>query len=305
MKLGGNSHVYEIVEGWGRLPEGVRFGYTHGVVVDSQDRVYVHNQSKDAVIVFDRDGNFLSSWGEEFAAGAHGMFLSRERGAEYLYLADYARHIVVKTTLDGKVIWTLGVPDMPNVYDSPEKYKPTDVAVAPNGDFYIGDGYGQSWIHQYNKDAKPIRSWGGLGSEPGKLNCPHGVWVDTRRPAPVLLVADRGNRRIQIFSLDGKHIGFVTEELRYPCCFYQFGDEIYIPDLRGRVTIFDKNNKLITHLGDNPGVWEKKGWPNLPPEEIQVGKFNSPHALCVDSRGDIYVVEWIATGRLTKLHRRR
>jgi len=117
-------------------------------------------------------------------------------------------------------------------------------------------------------------------------------------------VADRGNYRIQIFSLDGKHIGFVAEELRYPCCFYQFGDEIYIPDLRGRVTIFDKNNKLITHLGDNPGVWEKKGWPNLPPEEIQVGKFNSPHALCVDSHGDIYVVEWIATGRLTKLRRR-
>lgn len=301
MMLGSGSHVYEVVEGWGRLPRGVQFGYTHGVVVDSQDRVYVHNQSKDAVIIFDRDGNFLGSWGEEFAGGAHGMFLNQEGGAEFLYLADYKRHIVVKTTLEGDVIWTLGAPDLPEVYGRRELYQPTDVAVAPNGDFYVSDGYGQSWIHQYNADSKWIRSWGGVGSEHGKLNCPHGIWVDTRRPTPVLLVADRGNFRIQSFSLDGKPLGFVTEELRYPCCFYQFGGEMYIPDLHGRVTIFDKDNKLITHLGDYPDVWERPGWPNLPVEERHLGKFVSPHAVCVDSWRDVYVVEWISDGRLTKL----
>lgn len=303
MTLGGRSHVYEIVEGWGRLPEGVRFGYTHGVVVDSQDRVYVHNQSKDAVIIFDRDGNFLKSWGQEFAEGAHGMFLNREGDAEYLYLADYKRHIVVKTTLDGDIIWTLSAPDLPTVYGKPELYKPTDVAVAPNGDFYVCDGYGQSWIHHYNASAQWIQSWGGLGSEPGKLNCPHGIWVDTRRPTPVLLVADRGNFRIQIFSLDGKHLGFVTEELRYPCCFYQVGDELYIPDLHGRVTIFDNRNKLITHLGDYPEVWKRSDWPNIVHADRHLGKFVSPHAVCVDSHRDVYVVEWISDGRLTKLRR--
>lgn len=308
MMVGSGSHTYETVEGWGKLPAGVQYGYTHGVVTDAQDRVYVHNRSKDAVVVFDRDGKFLHSWGEEFAGGAHGMFLSKEDGSEYLYLADPDRHLVAKTTLEGKILWQIGPPPLPHVYDSPDKYKPTDVAVAPNGDVYVGDGYGQSWVHQYNKKAEWIRSWGGPGSEPGKMRCPHGLWVDTRGPDPVLVVADRGNNRIQVFSLIGEHVGFVTYDLRYPCCFFQFGDDLYIPDLHSRVTILDKHNLLITHVGDNPGAWMKAGWPNRPAEdlqaEIKVGKFSSPHAACVDSHGDVYVAEWIATGRVTKLRRK-
>jgi hypothetical protein len=303
MTVGSGSHRYEIVEGWGTLPRGMAYGYTHGVVVDSRDRVYIHNQSKDAVIVFDREGNFLTSWGREFEKGAHGMFLNRENGSEYLYFADYERHVIVKTTLGGDVLWTIGTPKLPDVYKTEDQYKPTDVAVAPNGDFYVCDGYGQSWVHQYDRNAEWIRSWGGVGSEPGKMKCPHGVWIDTRGPEPVLLVADRSNIRIQIFSLDGKHQGFVTEELRHPCCFYQFDDELYIPDLWGRVTIFDKNNKLITHLGDFPDVWKRPGWPNIPHSDRHLGKFVSPHAVCVDSRRDLYVVEWVSDGRVTKLKR--
>jgi hypothetical protein len=118
--------------------------------------------------------------------GAHGMFLNREGDTEYLYLSDYERHIVVKTTPDGDAIWALGAPNLTDVYSSPDLYKPTDVAVARNGDFYVCDGYGQNWLHQYNAKRELIRSWGGLGSEPGKLNCPHGVWVDTRRAIPAL-----------------------------------------------------------------------------------------------------------------------
>ena len=303
MTLGSGSHIYEIVDGWGALPDGVQLGYTHGVVVDSKDNVYVHNQSKDAVIKFDRDGKFLSSWGEKFKDGAHGLYLSREGDSEYLYLADNARHRVYKTTLDGEAIFDVGAPDLPDVYATPEEFVPTDVAVAPNGDFYICDGYGKPWIHQYNAKAEYIRSWGGPGSEAGQLKCPHGIWIDTRGETPIILVADRGNRRIQTFTLDGEHIGFVTEELRAPCCFYQAGDEIYIPDLHSRVTIFDKNNQLITHLGDNPGCYERSDYPNIPHEDRVVGKFISPHGLCVDSHGDIYVVEWVSDGRITKLRR--
>jgi DNA-binding beta-propeller fold protein YncE len=303
MRLGSGSHVYEWVEGWGKLPEGIKFGYTHGVVTDSKDRVYIHNRSKDSVIVFDRDGKFLNSWGPEFAGGAHGMFLSNEGGTEYLYLADPDRHIVVKTTLDGKTVYTLGCPELPNVYPTPDKYKPTDTAVAPNGDVYVCDGYGQSWIHQYDKNAKYIRSWGGKGKEAGQLDCPHGIWIDTRQSTPRVYVADRSNNRLQIFSLDGKHLAFVSGDFRLPCCFFQYKDEQVIPDLHSRVTIIDKNDKLITHLGDNEGGWKIQGWPNIAPTEIKTGLFSSPHAACVDSRGDIYVVEWIAVGRVTKLAR--
>ncbi len=303
MRLGGASHIYEIVEGWGQLPQGIEFGYTHGVVVDSHDNVYVFNQSQDAVVVLDQDGQFLRSWGEEFKDGAHGIFLNREGKHEYLYLTDYVLPAVVKTTLHGQVVWRLGPPNLPAVYESRNQYKPTGVAVAPNGDVYVCDGYGQSVLHQYSSDAKWIRSWGSKGSRPGQMDCPHGVWVDTRGEAPVLLVADRANIRIQVFTLNGQHLGFLTEELRYPCSFYQFEDELYIPDLYGRVTIFDRENKLITHLGDNPGIWKRAGWPNIPHQDRRPGKFIAPHALCVDFNRDMYVVEWIPDGRLTKLRR--
>ncbi len=303
MKVGHGLHTYEVVPDWAKLPNRIKLGYTHGVVVDSRDRVYIFNQSENAVIVLDRDGQFLNSWGGEFAKGAHGMFLSNEGENEFLYLTDLDRHLVVKTTLNGEILWELGAPKLPDVYQSEEQFQPTDVAVAPNGDVYVCDGYGQNWIHHYSRKAVYIRSWGGKGSDAGKLDCPHGIWVDTRGRAPILLVADRGNQRIQRFTLVGEPIDFITAELRLPCCFYQFGDEIYIPDLLARVTIFDRHNRLITHLGDNPAVWEKEGWPNLPLSDLPSDKFVAPHAVCVDSRGDVYVVEWHERGRLTKLQR--
>ena len=303
--LGEEAYTYEVVPGWGHLPPDVRFGYTHGVVVDAEDNVYVHNQSKDAVAVFDRSGRFLGSWGEDFAASAHGMFLSREGAHEYLYLTDPQRQMVVKATLRGDILFRLGTPDVPEAYPSPDLYHPTDACVAPNGDIYVCDGYGEGWVHQYGADGAHIRSWGGKGSAPGRMDCPHGIWVDTRGPAPRLLVADRGNRRLQVFTLEGQHTGFIEGELRLPCCMYQFGQDLYIPDLHGRVTILGPDDRAVTHLGDNPGVWELPGWPNIPHSQRVVGRFVSPHAVCVDSHGDIYVVEWVADGRLTKLRRRR
>ncbi len=302
MTLGSGAHRFEWIENWAKIPAGKSLGFTHGVVTDAQDNVYVHNQSADAVCIFDRDGNFLRSWGSDFKEGAHGMFLSREKGREYLYLADYARHLVVKTTLQGEKITEIGMPDRPDIYQSVEEYKPTDVAVAPSGEFYVFEGYGKPYVHRYTADAKYIGSFGGEGSEPGKLKCPHGGWVDTRGREPVLYVADRGNNRIQKFTLDGKHLGFVTAELKQPCCFFEFHGDMYIPDLQARVTIFDRNDKLIAHLGDNPEAPATKGWPNIQ-DKLQPGKFNSPHACCVDSHGDLYVVEWISTGRVTKLRR--
>jgi len=219
MRVGGGAHTYTWIEGWARLPGGVRFGYTHGVVVDGRDNVYVHNRSRDAVAVFDRDGRFLGSWGEEFAAGAHGLHLSREGGREFLYLADPVRHLVAKATLDGDVLWRLGPPERAGLYEKEEQYKPTDVAVAPDGSLYVSDGYGRGFVHHYGPDGGWIRSWGGRGAEAGRLDCPHGIWVDARPAQPLLLVADRGNRRLQTFTLQGEHLGFVTGGMRQPCGF--------------------------------------------------------------------------------------
>lgn len=294
------DNLYAVNADWVKLPSEIRLGYTHGVVIDAKDQVYVFNQSEHAVIVFDRDGNYLNSWGEEFAKGAHGMYLSREGSEEYLYLTDLEQHSVVKTTLDGSILMRLGVPDLPDVYDTTGSYLPTDIAIAPNGDIYVCDGYGQSMIHHYRPDGTRVRSWGGKGSAPGKLDCPHGIWVDTRKSGPVLYVADRKNNRLQVFTMEGEHIRFVTENIDYPCGFYPYGNELVIPDLHSRVTLLDQDDRLITHIGEDPSAWQKEGWPGRPASERSADLFVSPHAAAVDSHGDLYVVEWVPDGRITK-----
>ena len=301
--LGRGAHTYEWVKGWAKLPEGMRFGNTHGaVVIDAQGRILMNTDTENAIIIFDPDGKFIKAWGKEFKGGTHGMALHKEGGAEYVYLTHHTRHEFAKCTLDGEVVWIKGYPEEPGVYQKAEEFRPTGVAFAPNGDFYVTDGYGKFWVHQYNSKAEYIRSWGGPGSEPGKLKQPHGIWVDTRGKTPTVVVADRENNRLQIFSLDGKHIGFVTDELRRPSNLDQRGQDLAIADLAGRVTIFDKDNKLITHLGDNPDP-AKRAKNGVPPEQWVDGEFISPHCPRWDAQGNLYVLEWLSNGRITKLKR--
>ena len=191
---------------------------------------------------------------------------------------------------------------MAGLYANEGEYKPTNVAFAPNGDFYVADGYGKGFIHHYNQKAELIRSWGGNGAEAGQFNCPHGLWVDRRGAEPILVVADRENHRFQKFTLSGEYLGAMNENLRRPCHFDARGTDLLVPDLAGRVSIFDGQNQLITHLGDNPDVAQRAN-PNVPVEQRVPGRFCSPHAACWDSSGNIYVVEWLKPGRITKLAR--
>ncbi|MDR6882069.1 hypothetical protein [Bacillus sp. 3255] len=304
--IGSASHLYAVQEGWGQLPANIQYGYTHGICVDDEDRVYVHHTGKESVVVFDKEGNFLTSWGSEFEGGAHGFYLHRNSdGQQHLYFADTKRASVVKTTLTGEVLFRISPPDRPDLYDEERKYIPTDVCVAPNGDIYVADGYGQSYVHHYNAEGAYIRSWGGSGSEPGKLSSPHGISVNLRGETPELYIADRSNNRIQVFSLEGEHLRFVEHNLDLPCSFYFFGDEVYLPDLHSRVTILDHNDRLITHLGEDQQAYKQQGWPNLPKGYYRPDRFSSPHGVCVDSQGNVYVAEWISDGRVTKLVRQR
>jgi len=303
--LGGGEHTYECIHDWAKVPPHVAFGNTHGVCEDAQGRIYIKHtvhassSSPDAVCVFDPDGRFVESWGAEFRGGAHGLHLAREGDEEFLYLCDFARGVVVKTDLRGEEVWRLGVPEASGLYDSPAEYHPTNVATAPNGDFYVADGYGKSWIHHYSRDARYIRSFGGPGNQRGQLSCPHGLIVDTRAPRPELLVADRSNRRLHRFDLDGRVLGLVTDELRLPCHFHTRGTDLLIPDLEARVSIFDRDNRLIVHLGDggNTALRDK------PRDEFIPGRFIAPHGAIFDHEGNIFVVEWVEVGRVTKLRR--
>lgn len=311
--LGSGKHTYEAIHDWGELPAGIKYGNTHGVVEDSQGRIYVHHtvnatsEIPDSMVVFDEKGKFIKSWGKEFKGGAHGLHIQKEGSTEFLYLCDTKRGIVVKATLDGETVYTIGYPDQSDAYKpGPDgkkpKYSPTNLAIADNGDLYVGDGYGSSYINQYNHKGEYIRTFGGKGKEAGKLDCPHGITIDRRHGTPILTVADRGNARIQRFTLDGKHLDFV-DGTKMPCHFYFYKNgDMVVPDLGARVTLMDRNNQVIENLGDDSASdWRKTR--TLTRDHFQPGKFVCPHGACFDHKGNVFVVEWVEVGRVTKLRK--
>jgi hypothetical protein len=190
------------------------------------------------------------------------------------------------------------------VYQKGGKYSPTNVAFAPDGGFYIGDGYGSNFIHQYDKDAKWVRTFGGSGKGEGKFQTPHGLWLDDRPGRkPSLVVADRANARLQYLTLDGKFIS-MNKDVSFPAHFDIRGDVLLVPDLHARVSLFGKDNKLIAHLGYDP-AWTKKALDGFKmrqnPKQWEAGRFVHPHDACFDRDGNIFVVEWVQTGRVTLL----
>jgi hypothetical protein len=311
--LGEGEFQYEAIHNWGQLPSHVVWGETHGVAVDAAGLIYVKHRSHtpqpmDAIVVFDAEGKFVRSFGKEYHGGGHGIDIRKDGGEEFLYLSDVTHNIVAKATLKGEPVWVKGRPAEPGVYDDPQvKYSPTNVAFAPDGGFYIGDGYGSHYIHQYDKDAKWVRTWGGVGDAPGKMKTPHGLWLDDRSGRePSLVVADRANARLQYFSLDGKHLGFVNE-VSFPADIDIQGDVLLCPDLHARVTLFDKDNRVIVHLGYD-AEWTKQVLADgfkmrREPERWQAGRFIHPHDACFDRDGNIFVAEWVPTGRVSKLRR--
>ena len=215
--LGQGEYRYEAIHDWGELPRTIKYGNTHGVCEDSQGNIYIHHtvnaasDSLDTIVVFDHKGKFVRSWGRQFKGGAHGLTIRKEGSGEFLYLCDYEHGIVTKRTLTGEEVFTLGYPAESAAYKPKDQtsavvYRPTNVAIAPNGDIYVGDGYGSSFINQYNQKAEFIRTFGGLGKGDDQIDCPHGLWVDTRGEAALLVVTDRGNSRLQRFTLEGKRV---------------------------------------------------------------------------------------------------
>jgi hypothetical protein len=308
--VGQGEHRYECIHNWGQLPSHLRWETTHGVCVDDEGLVYIKHQGlgkspMDTIVVFDATGKFVRSFGKAYYPGGHGIDLRKDGGEQFLYLCDVHNRQVVKTNLKGEEVWKLSFPKEAGVYKDVKQYRPTNVAFAPDGGFYVGDGYGSHYIHQYDKNAKWVRTWGGAGKEPGKMQTPHGLWLDDRPGRePALVVADRANARLQYFTLDGKHKGFVPDVL-FPAHFDLRGEVMLVPDLHARVSLFDRDNKPIVHLGDDHvRIRADKGFTiRKDPTQWLPGKFVHPHDACFDKDGNIFVVEWVATGRVTLLRR--
>jgi hypothetical protein len=309
--IGDGEHRYECLHNWGTLPPTIKWQTTHGVAIDAEGLVYITHQGygkevMDTVVVFDPKGKYVRSFGKAWHGGGHGIDMRKEGGEEFLYLCHMnGGGPVVKATLKGEVVWRKW-PETGGQYERADAFRPTNVAFAPDGGFYVADGYGSHYIHQYDKDTKWVRTWGGFGKEPGKMSTPHGIWLDDRPGrTPSLVVADRANARLQYFTLDGKHLSFVNE-VSFPAHFDIRGILLLVPDLHARVSLFDQNNKVIVHLGYDP-EWTKKVLDGFKvrqkPEECPAGKFIHPHDACFDKDGNIFVAEWVQTGRVSMLKR--
>lgn len=306
IRLGTGKHTYEWVKGWAKLPEGKTFAPTHGCVqVDSKNRVYVNTDNQDAVIVFSPEGKFLKSWGQDISGGsAHGMSIVQSGGAEFVYVAHTGRHKVYKATLDGEVVMTIPWPEAAGVYKSEGDYAPTMVAVAPHGDIYIAAGYSKpnGYIHRYDKAGKYIQSWDGTGTEAGQHNTAHGVWIDTRGAEPLVIAVDRANGRLIHYTLDGKYVAVIAKGLPMPCKAYSRGEDVLIPNLGGGVTILGKDNAVVAEFGANSNP-KFRGNFGVDPKDWKDGEFTAPHGACWDAKGDLYVEDWNAKGRVSKLKR--
>ena len=317
--IGSGEFTYECHHNWGEVPDHIRWHATHGVAIDAAGLIYIthrapFNSNIDTAAVFEPTGKFVRSFGKQWNFGGHGIDIRKDGNEEFLYLAitttkppDGSKPrpgLVTKTTLKGEQVWELPYPKESNLYDAPEKHSPTNIAFAPDGGFYVADGYGSDYIHQYDKDAKYVRSFGGTGDDPGQFKTPHGIWLDNRPGRdPLLVVADRANARLQYLTLDGKPVSIVGN-VSFPAHFDIQGTKLLIPDLHARISIFDRDNNVTVHLGYDP-KWTEQVLDGFKmreqPERWENGKFIHPHDACFDSQGNIYVVEWVATGRVSFL----
>lgn len=302
---------FDVDADWEKIPAHLKHGDVAGVAVDSADNVYLFTRNDNQVIVYDRQGHFLRVWGQDVFTWVHGLTIGPD---DRVYCVDMGDHTVRAFTPHGELLMTLGNPGKPSetgfngfnvrawtvhavesVCCGAGPFNTCcNLAVAPNGDLYVADGYGNCRVHRFSHDGELLQSWGEPGTGPGQFHLPHGITVasDGR-----VLVCDRENDRIQVFDPAGRYLDQWTDVQR-PCNLTIDADglvyvaELWRPkgkgsfvhgvamtDQPGRVSIFDLNGRRQGQWG---GSSEHRDAP---------GNFIAPHDITVDSRGDIYVSE--------------
>ena len=276
---------FEVDPGWGHLPDGMSAGVVTGVVADSQGRVYLCQQQQDPpVLVFDRDGNYLDSWGTGYVVEPHTMYISPD---DVIYLADRGAHVAMKLSVSGEVLLEVGNRGQPSDTGCFEDEgivlraggpfnRPTRLSPSPSGDLYASDGYRNCRVHRFAADGKLIASWGRPGGDgPGAFYSPHCLWVNGDG---LVYVCDRNNNRIQIFDPEGE---FVTQwsNVQLPTDIHIGRDGLFY--LAERESGDAVENLLTVRDGDG----------NV------LASWRTPrsHQVWPDTHGDIYLVSGAAT----------
>lgn len=292
--FGQGEYRYRYVKDWMKLPDGWQLGEAAGVAVDANDNVYVYARGKHPVTVFDRDGNFLRSWGEDVSRRPHGIHVGHDG---MVYCTDDTDNTVRKYTTEGKLLMTIGTPGVMAPFLSGLPFcRCCHTALSPSGEIYVADGYGNSRVHKYAPDGRHLLSWGENGTGPSEFNIVHNIACDGDG---WVYVCDRENHRIQVFDPNGK-LETVWHYLHRPMAIFQqpvqrqphsficeVGGEGNVnkryTNIGPRISVLDHQGKVLSRFGKR-GSGEGNG------------AFVAPHGIAASSRGDIYVAEVIKTG---------
>jgi hypothetical protein len=298
--LGHNNKRYRIDTHWSKADVAKNpVNDCHEMVQDSKGRILLlTNETKNNVIIYDKKGKLLTTWGHEFP-GAHGLTLFNENGTDVLFICDNSRHQVIKTTIDGRVLLVLDYPKETGQYSTAAEYVPTETTIAPNGDIYVADGYGKDFIIQYDSTGRYINHFGGKGKEAKHLSNAHGITVDLRNAhQPCLIVTSRLENAFKRFTLGGEYIDTIALPGAWVCRPVIKGEFLYAAVLQtnskqgkesGFVTILDKNFTVVSNLGGSK--------PEYVDHKLQemyqtVKNFQYPHDVCVDDEENLYVAQW-------------
>ncbi len=320
-------------EGWADTPspdEAAGGWAHHGLALLSDGRVVAFHPARPDVVVYDASGACTASFDSGLTEG-HGITVVGEAGDERIWIADPGNKMrrgengayepyfapeggqVVQFDLGGRPTMRLERP--PHSAYERGHYAPTSVAVdearsGGSGDIFVADGYGESLVHRFSADGRYLATIDGEEGPGGRLNCPHGIFIDRRRGEPELYVADRGNAVVRVYGLDGtwrRDVG--RGVLNSPSAFAAWGERTIVAELRARLAVLDAQERLVGYLGENGEICDTPGWPNsldghehaVRQEHLVPGRFNSPHGLVTDGNGNVYVAEWLVGGRTVKL----
>jgi hypothetical protein len=299
---------YTVAPNWLKLPEGrAQLGNQHGdIAVSAAGDVYVSVQDPTAGLqVYGADGRFLRNVNGA-PSDFHGFVIRKDANGEFIYGATLRGQTIVKMTLEGNIVMTIGSSSIPDQYKVRNARSNqlalllTGLDVAPNGDLYVADGYASDYIHRFDRNGKYLGSFGGK-NPPYSFNTLHKLAVDTRFTPARIIACDRANNRVVHLSLEGVFLGVVAKDLLLPAAIAISGEHAIVGELTGRVTVLDKSGAVVTRVGAN--TEQGVGTNKLPPPQWREGFLLSPHGVALNTRGDLFVSEFSAFGRVHRFNR--
>jgi len=300
--LGQGDFRYRAYRHWGLLD---RKGYPvrdcHGITEDRDGRiVLLTNDTHNNLIAYSKAGEFISAWENRFPA-AHGFEITDQQGEDRYWITDHDRQVVSMVTAEGREQRRLDPSAVASKYPDLIKYHPTNTAIMLDGDFFVSDGYGSSFIHHLDPDWRYISSFGGEGDGPAHLSGPHAVWIDTRSGKPQLLVCDRGHNLLTWFSPSGELLRIVElpnpsrepADGPMPSNVARFkghrSDHLAVACLSGMILILDGRDRIVSVIGGEPPVYIDEKLQPIRPFNYT---FNHPHDVHVDADGALYVAQF-------------